>query len=56
MQAAIYIHIPFCRARCTYCDFDTYAGLESIVPAYVAALRQEIDVAGDRWHAISATP
>lgn len=49
MQVAIYIHIPFCQARCTYCDFNTYAGLEPLIPAYVAAVSQEIELAGERW-------
>jgi oxygen-independent coproporphyrinogen-3 oxidase len=37
----IYYHIPFCRARCRYCDFNTYAGLEPLVPDYVGALMKE---------------
>jgi oxygen-independent coproporphyrinogen-3 oxidase len=49
MQAAIYVHIPFCRARCTYCDFNTYAGLEPLIPAYVAAISREIKLSGERW-------
>ena len=49
MKIAIYIHIPFCRARCAYCDFNTYAGLERLMPTYVAAVRQEIEAASERW-------
>lgn len=37
-----YLHIPFCRTRCAYCDFNTYAGLGDQIPAYVAALAAEI--------------
>jgi oxygen-independent coproporphyrinogen-3 oxidase len=37
-----YLHIPFCQTRCAYCDFNTYAGLEDVIPAYVASLEAEI--------------
>jgi oxygen-independent coproporphyrinogen-3 oxidase len=39
---SLYLQIPFCRRRCTYCDFNTYAGLEELFAPYVAALAQEI--------------
>jgi oxygen-independent coproporphyrinogen-3 oxidase len=45
---ALYCHIPFCVSRCHYCDFVTYAGLEARLPAYVAALCQEVVEVGER--------
>jgi oxygen-independent coproporphyrinogen-3 oxidase len=39
---SIYLHIPFCRHRCGYCDFNTYAGLQDLIPAYTRALEVEI--------------
>jgi oxygen-independent coproporphyrinogen-3 oxidase len=39
---SLYLHIPFCRHRCGYCDFNTYAGLEDLIPSYVEALCREI--------------
>ena len=42
MCYSLYLHIPFCTHRCAYCDFNTYAGLEDSIPAYVEALCQEI--------------
>lgn len=40
----IYLHIPFCRHRCCYCDFNTYAGQEDLIPAYVSSLCREIEL------------
>ena len=39
---SLYIHIPFCRHRCGYCDFNTYAGLENLMPNYTNALCREM--------------
>lgn len=40
--AGIYIHIPFCRHICPYCDFNTYRGLEALIPRYVEAVVRDI--------------
>ncbi|MBA3416238.1 MAG: radical SAM family heme chaperone HemW [Chloroflexia bacterium] len=40
--AGVYIHVPFCAHVCPYCDFNTYAGQESLIPRYVAAVEREI--------------
>ncbi len=44
----LYIHIPFCQTKCSYCNFNTYARLDSLVPAYVDALCTEINLWGER--------
>jgi len=43
---SLYFHIPFCVHRCAYCDFNTYAGQEGSIPAYVDALCREIEFVG----------
>lgn len=44
IKYALYFHIPFCTHRCAYCDFNTYAGQESLIPRYVEALCREIEL------------
>ncbi len=46
MNLSLYLHIPFCAHRCAYCDFNTYAGQEDSLSAYVAALCREIEFIG----------
>ncbi len=43
---ALYIHIPFCETKCPYCDFNTYSGIEDLMPAYIGALVKEINLWG----------
>lgn len=37
----VYVHVPFCRMLCTYCDFVKYRGMEAWYARYAAALRKE---------------
>lgn len=41
-QAGLYIHIPFCRSRCSYCDFATGLYESELAERYVNALIEEI--------------
>ena len=41
----LYLHIPFCRHKCGYCDFNAYAGMDRLMPDYVTALERELDAA-----------
>lgn len=45
-RMALYVHIPFCETKCPYCDFNTYAKIEPLMPGYVSALIAEIEIWG----------
>lgn len=40
---SLYLHIPFCRRRCSYCSFYSSAGKEAKIPAYIDALIRELE-------------
>lgn len=42
MSLGIYLHIPFCKQKCLYCDFNSYAGMETMMDDYCNALKAEI--------------
>ena len=41
-ELGLYVHIPFCRRKCAYCDFPSFAGRESSMEAYVDRLIAEM--------------
>jgi oxygen-independent coproporphyrinogen III oxidase len=45
---AVYVHVPFCHHRCSYCDFNIYAGMKSLYEPYVEAVAKEIAVTAAR--------
>ena len=45
MNHSLYLHIPFCKHRCHYCDFITTAGREGELPVYAESLSEEIRIA-----------
>src|SRR3989304_1542772 len=53
---SIYIHIPFCPVRCAYCDFNTYVGLEDLMPSYAAAVQRELALVAPSFSAKRGAP
>ncbi len=43
-----YIHVPFCRHRCGYCDFSLVAGRDDLIDRYFQALARELSRVGQR--------
>ncbi len=47
-MAGIYLHIPFCKHKCTYCDFTSYPNRLNFAEAYMACLYKEIEMRGEQ--------
>lgn len=41
----IYLHFPFCKRKCSYCDFNSYSGLEELMDEYTKALIRQMETA-----------
>ncbi|MCB9451756.1 MAG: radical SAM family heme chaperone HemW [Anaerolineaceae bacterium] len=43
---SLYLHVPFCRTKCTYCAFNAYANMDGLVQDFVKALIREVEIVG----------
>jgi len=43
----IYIHIPFCKQKCKYCDFKSYTGKENLIEQYIKWVKYELIEVGE---------
>lgn len=46
-MAGIYIHVPFCRHKCSYCDFVSFPDKIEYAEAYMACLYKELKMRGE---------
>jgi oxygen-independent coproporphyrinogen-3 oxidase len=42
LPRSVYLHVPFCRHRCGYCDFTLVAGRDDLIDQYLEALEREL--------------
>jgi len=52
-RAGIYLHIPFCERKCTYCNFNTTDFFKELAGRYVDALSNEIAYWGENLTQVS---
>ncbi len=48
IQVGLYVHIPFCRQRCAYCDFSSWAGRDELIKPYTSAVCAELSLLHDQ--------
>ena len=48
-MTGLYLHIPFCHSKCSYCDFYSLTGDEARIAEYVALLTDELEQKAASW-------
>ncbi|MCT4585389.1 MAG: radical SAM family heme chaperone HemW [Peptostreptococcaceae bacterium] len=47
-KKALYVHIPFCKSKCNYCDFNSFNANEKLMDEYIQALIKEMTLTKDK--------
>lgn len=42
-EIGIYVHIPYCKSKCYYCDFISFSKKEETIEKYIESIKKEID-------------
>ncbi len=48
-EKGLYIHIPFCKKKCLYCDFPSFSGCEGIYEDYISSLLKEMEETAKKY-------
>ena len=48
-MAGLYVHIPFCESKCSYCDFASFANRSADIESYFQALQRDIYLQAEKY-------
>ncbi len=53
---SLYFHLPFCKSKCSYCDFYSLTGKSDLKEKYIQALINELELSGERFSNLYPEP
>lgn len=51
-EVGIYVHIPFCKSKCNYCDFTSFCNKDNLIKEYIKNLKIEIVDRGNQGYLV----
>ncbi len=51
-EVGIYVHIPFCKSKCNYCDFTSFCDKDGLIKEYIKNLKIEIVDRGNQTYLV----